>query len=650
MNDEDMNAVFRQEASDLVEALERGLLDLEDAPDDMGVINSVFRILHTIKGSGAMFGFTDLAAFVHEFETAFDRIRAGAAQVSPSLIRIALRARDEIVGLLVGEEDADGRRAAILAELETAVARRPGAASPRAGAAASPADDTSPAVLLRFRLAGAALALGGRPDLLLDELRELGAVNIRADISRVPALDLLDPNSCALGWTMFLPGGITDEQIEGVFMFHDAEVQCAPVVAQPAPQELPVDVRKAVDAVVPAVAAPDKAGATMRVAAERLDRLMDRVGELVIADARLGQLAAQSRDPALMAAAEEINRLASGLRDTTMRIRMVPLKSMVGRFRRLIHGLSETLGKPIDFVVIGEDTELDKTVIEQLADPLVHVLRNSVDHGLETPAERLAAGKPADGRIELSAEYSGAEVLIRVRDDGRGLNLDRIRAKAVASGLIGADAVLSDAALCALILEPGFSTAATVTELSGRGVGMDVVKKTIEALRGSIELETSPNAGTTVTLRLPLTLAIIEGLLVEVAGERFAIPLSAVQEIVELPAAHTQAHGGADFLDIRERLVPFLRLRQVFGSLGQPDALQTVVIVRSGEARAGVVVDRIIGTSQIVIKQMSRLHVGVRAVSGATILGDGTVALILDVPQLVGVRRAADHPGRELAA
>ncbi len=655
--DDDMMTVFRQEATDLIESLERGLLDLADQPEDRDLVNAVFRDLHTIKGSGAMFGFTDMAAFVHVFESAFDLLRSGQAAVTPEIIRLSLSARDEIIGFLGGQPDPEGRREAILAALGAAVAGVGGAAS----APAAPAEVALAPVggqRLHFRLLGNALALGARPDLLLNELRELGATDIRADLSQVPALDALDPEICTIGWSMCLPAGTSRDAIDGIFLFNEADIRLDPieaeapaapvVVAEARPVSVPVPTAKKPVEDAPVTA--DRGGATMRVAAERLDHLMDRVGELVIADARLLQLAQQSRDPALMAAAEEISRLAAGLRDTTMRIRMVPVRSMIGRFRRLIHGLSEAVAKPVNFVVRGEDTELDKTVIEQLADPIVHMLRNSMDHGLETPAERQAAGKPAEGQVTLEAEYSGAEVVIRIGDDGRGLNRDRIRAKAVANGVISADALLTDAAMNALILEPGFSTAEAITELSGRGVGMDVVKKTIEGLRGSIEVDSVEGRGTTFTLRLPLTLAIIEGLLVEVAGERFSIPLAAVQEIVELPPDKLEADGGADFLDVRDRLVPLVRLRRMFGSQGEPDAYQTVVIVRAGDTRAGAVVDRIIGTNQIVIKQMSRLHAGVRAFSGATILGDGTVALILDVPHLAGVGQGVDDRTRGAAA
>lgn len=402
-------------------------------------------------------------------------------------------------------------------------------------------------------------------------------------------------------------------------------------------------------AATPQGAAPE-AQATIRVPAARLDTLMDSVGELVTVEARLTELARLSRDSALIATAELITRLAGQLRDATIVMRMVPMRSLIARFRRLIHGLSDSLGKPVSFVVVGEETELDKTMIEKLADPLVHILRNALDHGMETTEERRVSGKSAEGRIELSAVHAGGEVLIRVRDDGRGMNAERIRAKAIERGLITPDAHLSDAQIFGLIFEPGFSTADVVTELSGRGVGMDVVRRAIEGMRGSIDVESKLGAGTTVTLRLPLTLAIVDGLLIEVADEKYTLPLASVKEIIELSPDKATPSRTGDFLDIRGKFVPFLRLRQLFDCTSAAPERQSIVIVEASDGCVGLVVDHIIGTNQTVIKQMSKLHRGARSISGATILGDGTVALIIDVPQLVAMARPAADSAKEIAA
>ena len=377
--------------------------------------------------------------------------------------------------------------------------------------------------------------------------------------------------------------------------------------------------------------------------AERLDELMDRVGELVIAQARLTQLAGATTDVNIKSVAEEIERLAASLRDTTMGIRMVPIGSLFGRFRRVVHDLSRDLGKQVELTTIGEETELDKTMIERLADPLVHLIRNAIDHGLESPESRAAAGKPAMGRVRLIARHAGAEVLVSISDDGRGLDGERIRAKAEEQGLLAPGTVPTDAELYQFLFHPGFSTAREISAVSGRGVGMDVVKRTIEGLRGTIDIATTPGQGTEVTLRLPLTLAIIEGLLVRVGNGRYAIPLSAVEECVELSKADDTRSTGRSFLNIRDDLVPFLRLRDLFETGTPPDRYQKVVIVASGDLRVGLVVDQIIGSHQTVIKSLSKLHATVETFSGATILGDGTVALILDIAHLVELGQAREE-------
>jgi two-component system, chemotaxis family, sensor kinase CheA len=362
---------------------------------------------------------------------------------------------------------------------------------------------------------------------------------------------------------------------------------------------------------------------------------MDRVGELVIAQARLSQLAAGGSNAGAKGVAEEIERLTSSLRDAMMGIRMLPIGSLFGRFRRLVHDISRDLKKEIELIAEGEETELDKTMIGRLADPLIHVIRNAADHGLESAEARVAAGKPATGRICLTARHAGAEVLISVGDDGRGLNTQRIRAKAEENGLIAPGASVSESELHQLIFHPGFSTASQVSSLSGRGVGMDVVRRTIEGMRGAIDIATEPGKGTTLTLRLPLTLAIIEGLLVRVADTRYVVPLTAVEECVELSTQAGARSKGRSFLNIRGDLVPFLRLRELFAESGEGDQHQKVVIVSHAETRVGLVVDQIIGSHQTVIKSLSKLHADAPSFSGATILGDGAVALILDVPQLI---------------
>jgi two-component system chemotaxis sensor kinase CheA len=680
----DPTETFRQEARELLEQLEQGLLDLEQNPANDDLINSTFRALHTIKGSGAMFGFTAVANFVHEFETAFDQVRKGQTVATPALIEVALDAKDHIHKLIEqpdsklagGEAILDALRAVINGTAAPAHAK-PAATAPAAeGAVISldmpePAPAAAPAApaatsvwRIRFRLPGDALVYGTNPLLLLKEITDLGPCVVVALTDTIPNLETIDPEVPYLGWQIDLTSAEDPHAaIDDVFMFlrDGMELSIAPLtageaaapvaasapVAEAAPAPEPVAAKPAAKAkpapapakVAEAPAAPSdskaSASSSMRVDAERLDELMDRVGELVIAQARLTQIAASSSDGNLKTIAEELERLSSGLRDTTMGIRMVPIGTLFSRFRRLIHDLSRDLDKDIEFITTGEDTELDKTMIERLADPLVHLIRNSVDHGLESAEKRVAAGKTPKGTVRLSAVYAGAEVAISVSDDGAGLNHERIRAKAEENGIITPDQKLTEQELNHLIFAPGFSTAKEVTSLSGRGVGMDVVKRTIDGLRGSIDVATKPGQGSTMTLRLPLTLAIIDGMLVRVGNGRFTIPLSAVEECVELPDGMEGNAKGRNFLDIRGALVPFLRLREVFNTAAPAEPHQKVVIVSSGEGRVGLVVDQIIGNNQTVIKQLSKLHSPIKSFSGATILGDGTVALILDTAHLV---------------
>ena len=671
----DPSEVFRQEAGELLEQLEQALLDLGRSPGDQNLIDTAFRALHTIKGSGAMFGFEQVAAFAHEFESAFDRVRKGEAAPDPELIAIALNAKDFIRQQIETPDEASAViGVCILSDLRKLVcsASCPALAAVKpepAAAVAAPAGQHVFRIHARFR--PDVLLNGANPLLLIDELRSLGDCRITVDAAATPPLDEIDPSACYFQWQAVLATVHPRSAIDDVFVFVLGEMDLVVEEVEPQPADEPARAaavepeaaakRAGKDAVGKDVVSKDsvskdsvsKDSATIRVQAERLDEMMDRVGELVIAQARLSQITAASANTGAKGVAEEIERLTSSLRDGMMGIRMLPIGSLFGRFRRLVYDISRDLKKEIELIAEGEETELDKTMIERLADPLIHVIRNSADHGLESAEERIAAGKPATGRIRLVARHAGAEVLISISDDGKGLNTQRIRAKAEENGLIAPGAVVSDAELHSLIFHPGFSTAQQVSSLSGRGVGMDVVRRTIEGMRGAIDIATEPGKGTTLTLRLPLTLAIIEGLLVRVAEARYVVPLTAVEECVELPAQAGERSKGRSFLNIRGDLVPFLRLRELFGETGDSDLHPKVVIVSHAETRVGLVVDQIIGSHQTVIKSLSKLHADAPSFSGATILGDGAVALILDVPHLIAAgqtREARLNSGRPEAA
>ncbi|MEI6413384.1 MAG: chemotaxis protein CheA [Pseudomonadota bacterium] len=680
---------FRQEAGDLLLQLEETLLDLESSPSSPDLVDTAFRALHTLKGSGAMFGWEALAAFTHHIESAFSLVRDGKLQVTPDLVSLALAATDHIRTLLEHPQETDTVRGqALLASMAELTAHSSSAMGTKKGVQATTLQEVEKTFRIRWLPGRDILTFGTNPLLLLEELRALGVCTVVSLIDRVPPLEEMDPVGCYLGWEILLTTRRPRSAIDDVFIFV-ADQSDLTVTEVSSPEEAdpsrrlgeillargdlePADIEEGLarqrqqrlgqvlvemgkvsgDQLATAVGEQHHARETVktrvdttaatntvRVPAERLDSLMDQVGELVIAQARLMQIAMTEGSPLLKSISEDIERLTSSLRDTSMGIRMVPIGTLFGRFRRVVHDLSRELGKTVELTMSGEDTELDKTVIESLNDPIVHLIRNAIDHGIDDGLQRASAGKSAAGQIHLSAQHSGAQVWITIEDDGRGLDRDRIRAKAEERGLLQPGQEVGDHELFACIFQAGFSTASLVTSVSGRGVGMDVVKRAIDSLRGTLEVTSQPGQGTAITLKLPLTLAIVDGLLVRVDKERYVAPLSVVEECVELSHQEDERSGGLNFLNIRGDIVPYIRLRRLFGVVGVPEAFQKVVVVSLGEARVGLVVDQVIGQHQTVIKSLSRLHRDQEGFSGATILGDGTVALILDIPHLIAYAR-----------
>ena len=644
---------YRQEAVELLQRLETVLLELDDGAQDPELINEAFRALHTIKGSGAMFGFDDVVAFAHHFENAFDLIREGQVELQPPLIDCAFRAADHLAQLIDEQADPNDGQPILdkLTELLGAASNTPvpetEPASPEPEASAG---TTQQQYRIVFYPEESAFRFGTNPLLMFDELRELGTLQVIALTDRVPPLESCDPSLCYLGWELTLTTSAPQSAIEDVFVFvsDDAELKISvndQRAAAPT-DEPPSESRRDSGSDRNRNNSNSPPAESVRVSAERLDSLMDQVGELVIAQSRLADMAERKSDPSLRAVAEDIERLVMNLRDETLGIRMVPIGVLFSKFRRVTRDLSKELEKSVAFETLGEETEVDKTFIEKLNDPLVHLIRNSMDHGLETPDQREDAGKPPEGRLRLSAQQEGGEVLITVADDGRGLDTDKIWARALERGLVTEEQELPPRMLKQLIFEPGFSTAAAVSNVSGRGVGMDAVKRTIEDLRGSIDLESEPGEGTAIRMRLPLTLAIIEGFHVNVGGGAFVLPLDVVEECVELTAADDRSCEGRSLIALRDQYVPFARLHDLFGFDLQELPNRRMVIIRVGEERVGLVVDEIIGQRQTVIKPLSILHRAIPGLSGATILGDGRVALIIDVAAIVAMARDASvmHP------
>ena len=674
-NAEQFKQSFREEAREILTELESALLELNENPGDTELVSRIFRGLHTIKGSGAMFGFERLAAFMHDLETAFDLVRSGRLQISSELIDLTLSALDQIRAML--EEGIGGATpadAAACAAILVSV-RKLAAIEERADAAkkSEPAPDR-PAVpagdlqnwRIRFAPGPDLMRYGASPSLLLRELRQLGELSARAILDAVPALSEIDPERCYVWWEMDLATSAGREAIRDVFIFVEDMCELSIAAAgDPAPEAAetvpPSDAEMTARALEEKRAGspgrrsydkPDHAS-SLRVPAAKLDQFVDLVGELVTVQARLSELSSWRDDAEVTAVSEEVERLTSALRESSMNIRMMPIRSTFEKFRRLVHDLARDLGKNVELTIEGADTELDKTVIEQLDDPLMHLIRNSMDHGIGTPEERAARGKPATATIHLTARHSGANVLVTVTDDGRGIDCDAVRQRAIERGLISAEAQLTESQIFALLFEPGFSTAKQVTDVSGRGVGMDVVRQRVESLRGAVEVESQPGQGTSVTLRLPLTMAIIDGLLVGVGDACFVLPLSITLECIELTRQDIARANGKHIANVRGELVPYIRLREHFHVRSRAPEIKQIMLVETAEGRFGFVVDRVLGNCQTVIKSLGRFYRQVQVVSGATILGNGTVALILDPERLIqnAVRdEAHGRGGRTLTA
>lgn len=677
-----LKEAFLEETRELLGQLEESLLELESDSSDEGLISKTFRILHTIKGSAGMFDYDEISRFTHDIENVFDLIRNGKIKADNHIITLTLRARDQIEKLLNNDgsscseetsEIVESFRKILLGFNEAGLPEKVKTCIVSEAVEESRTED----YLIKFKPSEGILKNGTNPLLLINELRDLGECYPCMLTNQIPPLETLEPEKCYLSWNIFLRTSRGIDSVKDVFIFvedecelkvevieetgtpvglNDCSREILDILSENSPNitrelkkllsekaKLPKTEKAALPANLKTEKCSDTGNAkSIKVGSEKLDYLVNLVGELVTVQARLSQISAQKNDPELILISEEVERLTCELRDNALNIRMVPIRSTFNRFKRLVRDLSQELGKKIDLFTEGEDTELDKNVIDKLNDPLVHLIRNSIDHGIEASDTRIACGKNETGSVTLSAGYAGSSVIIRITDDGAGLNREAIRKKAVEKGIITKESSLSDKELYNLIFAPGFSTAEKVSSISGRGVGMDVVKKTIESLRGNIEITSESGKGTTITLKLPLTLAIIEGLLVKISDEYFIIPLSAVEECIEMHRSEIQNENGMHLVKVRGELVPFIPLRERFNITGQSMEIEQVVITSNdgnkssaNSSKIGFVVDSVIGEHQTVIKSLGKFYKDADGFSGATILGDGTLALILDIPTLI---------------
>ena len=729
---------FFDESAEHLQTMEEGLLQLEQAPGDLDLLNRIFRAAHSIKGNSGMFGFTAVMEFTHKVEGLLDKLRNAQIEVTEAVMTVLLEATDGMKSLVEAAQTGGGVDPAVIEALKSKIEIVQG--GPAAGNRETPPvkrETSSPEPRAsspeprtgaqRYHIEWAPPAWvfqrGLDPSRMLQELRDLGTVSdLVCDVSRVPDFAALNPEECHVRWSFQIETSRPQADIEAVFDFvrdggevtvraagdaaGRAEVHVPPtlegtarVVGQevsslealpqpargeghkflgeilveqgtiteaqlqealkkkkpigqvlveermvsPLQLEKALDKQRAQDSAAAAAKKPETA--SIRVETGKLDRLINLVGELVITQSMLSALGAKfemSKLPLLLERMAQLETNTRELQERVMAIRMLPIGNAFNRFPRLVRDLAGKNGKKIQLVMSGEETELDKTVIESIGDPLTHLVRNSADHGLEPPDERVAAGKPEQGTIRMNAFQEGGSICITVGDDGRGLNRDKILAKAIKQGLIGEQDKLADEQIWPLIFKPGFSTAEKVTDVSGRGVGMDVVKRNIETLGGTVSIRTEKGNGTTFTLKLPLTLAILEGMTVRVGAELYIIPLVSIVESIQPKDCNVRTIAGkAELVGVRGDYHPVVRLSQAFNIEAEFDEIAKAILViveTEGECVA-LMVDELVGQQQVVIKSLERNFRKVPGIAGATILGDGTVGFILDVPGLLDVAR-----------
>jgi len=662
---------FFEESAEGLDAMESGLLNMQDGAADDELVNTIFRAAHSIKGGSATFGLSEVAEFTHHMETLLDELRAGKRAVATELIDVLLESVDCLRALLAASKSGaatDPERARILSQrMGKMLGAAPGHVVQQQAPEGTVATAGGAAQGWRivFRPHAHLYRTGNDPVRMLRELAELGDYTVACDTSRLPRFADAQPEDCALAWTVELRGDIAEKRVREVFDWVDGDCdltveRLAATAASAHKSALPVVEQKAVEPDAKAKAPEQKTQSqdpraasetsSIRVGIDKVDALINMVGELVITQSMLGQVGKDfdmSRVEKLMHGLAQLERNTRELQESVMRIRMMPINFAFQRFPRMVRDLSQKLNKKIDLRMSGEQTELDKTVMEKIGDPLVHLVRNSVDHGIEMPDTRRAAGKSETGIVTLNAFHQGGNIVIEIKDDGAGLPRDKIIAKARKQGLLGADEEPSDDKVFELIFMAGFSTADQVTDVSGRGVGMDVVRKNIKALGGTVEVKSESGKGSTFTIRLPLTLAILDGQLVSVGEQTYIVPLVSIVETLQMKREAISAIAGrAELYRLRDEYIPVLRLYDLFCiEPRQKELVGGLLVVVEGDGkRVGLFVDDLQNQQQVVIKSLESNFKRVPGVSGATILGDGTVALILDVGGVIDASRQATSP------
>ncbi len=705
---------FAEESHEMLEEIENILLKLEDEPDDSGLINELFRAVHTIKGASGLFGFDNVMNFTHTAESVMMRVRDGEIPVTPDLLNLLLSSRDQMLTLVDIALDGNGALDAEVQATDDKLSTQLHAflgeeiptkeddhstENPEEINESTENDVASGNWHLSLRFKEDVLRDGMDPLSFMRYMETIGDIEGLTVISdNLPPADEMDPESCYLGFEIQLKTEANKEEIEEIFEFvqeecvihilpphshiekyiklinelpeenlkmgellrlsgalterelnealqEQSEGEEPPLIGDVVVQQGVVEnkvVAAAVEKQKKVKASKARESQLIRVNADKLEELIDLIGELVISNAHTSLLVQKFNDSKLQESAAETSQQIEEIRDAALSLRMVQIGETFNKFRRVVRELSKDLGKEIDLVIEGGETELDKTVVDKINDPLMHLIRNSLDHGIELPADRVAKGKPAQGSIKLTAEHDSGSIIIKITDDGNGLNKERILSKALEKNLIPEDHNLTDSEINYLIFAPGFSTADTVSNVSGRGVGMDVVKTNIESLRGQVEVTSTPGKGSVFTIRLPLTLAIIDGFLVGVGQQSYVVPLDMVEECISSQDINDSLYKDSNTIELRGQVVPIIKLSDVYNlasneSYSDNAKRENIVIAKYGSQLVGLVVDELLGEYQTVIKPLGQIFQNLKGLSGATILGSGEVGLIIDVPALANL-------------
>lgn len=654
---------FYEESFEGLEIMETELLALDVGAADSETINTIFRAAHSIKGGSGTFGLNAVADFTHVMETLLDEMRDGKRDVTEEAVNLLLTTVDvlrEMLTALRENSELDSERIKITHDqLEELLGSNSSSSSSSTGQQASTASADSAVAQgwhISFHPHENLFKTGNDPVRIMRELEALGEIEVKTDPSKLPEFNNLDPEESYIGWEIDLKGEVTREEIDEVFAWVEDEcdltitaIESTAEVIQVVPEveEKRVGDRRTTDKSRRQGnrRQTKSAGETtsIRVGIDKVDSVINLVGELVITQSMLSTLGENfdmSKVNSLIQGMEQLELNTRELQEQVMRMRMMPINFAFQRFPRLVHDMSQKMGKNIELKMTGEQTELDKTVMEKIGDPLVHLVRNSLDHGIEMPDKRKEAGKPETATLGLNAYHQGGNIVIEVIDDGAGLNEEKVLAKAIEQGIVQAGIELEPARIHELILLPGFSTADKVTDVSGRGVGMDVVVRNIRSLGGSLEVWSKPGEGSKFTIRLPLTLAILDGQTVAVGGEDYIIPLISIIESIQLtPDMLNVVIGKGETFKLRNEHLPIIRLHDVFG--GNPSTTDLceglLVVVESDGKKMGLFVDELKGQQQVVIKSLEVNYKRIEGISGATILGDGSVALIVDIPGLISL-------------